>query len=448
MTEVTGIYNHTSLDSYKREPQWPEFNSSKIPFKSTFLQDPKPNKLLCFKNSLFSSIDSLNTPPLSPINENKSLPLKNNESVSTLLGTSGLGNPENSLPHVKPSNETQNLPFNTYQSSPIQQGSNSLRDKSQNFSISSSKREYPSGEKPQAKRKCRFTLASAPDEILEKIGLKKTKTNGLSVGWTPSPTDDSVNKELTMKNVKNDHPRKNPYPVRSPNKDSQGITFSFNSLEIFFHDPLQILRSNFEKPVSQKTSSPEVSSSESLEPLTRLRPRKKPVVKKEKIKIETFVTPRPQRRKGNSSTRVMADQFLFQYRMNSHPKDSSIRNDEPSLSHSRNLEFSQVLSELAGLILDNSGLELPPQIVWKGDPLTIQNLPHVELLHPNEVYVASTFRLTPVQYINAKHALLTASRRYRMRSLPFRKSDAQKLLRMDVNKASKLWAYFHQVGWL
>ncbi|GET61054.1 hypothetical protein RhiirA5_154335 [Rhizophagus irregularis] len=34
------------------------------------------------------------------------------------------------------------------------------------------------------------------------------------------------------------------------------------------------------------------------------------------------------------------------------------------------------------------------------------------------------------------------------KSLPFRKSDAQKLHRIDVNKASKLWEWFVQTKWI
>ncbi|CAG8660662.1 64_t:CDS:1, partial [Racocetra persica] len=52
------------------------------------------------------------------------------------------------------------------------------------------------------------------------------------------------------------------------------------------------------------------------------------------------------------------------------------------------------------------------------------------------------------QYLTAKHTLVSAAQRYLQKSLPFRKSDAQKLLRIDVNKASKLWEFFQQVKWI
>ncbi|CAG8669596.1 25022_t:CDS:2 [Gigaspora margarita] len=81
-------------------------------------------------------------------------------------------------------------------------------------------------------------------------------------------------------------------------------------------------------------------------------------------------------------------------------------------------------------------------------PLTISHLPHFNALHRKEVEVASTLRLTPVQYLTAKHTLVSAAQRYVQKSLPFRKSDAQKLLRIDVNKASKLWEFFQQVKWI
>lgn len=73
-----------------------------------------------------------------------------------------------------------------------------------------------------------------------------------------------------------------------------------------------------------------------------------------------------------------------------------------------------------------------------------------ELLHPYEVHIASTLRLSPAQYLACKRTLILASRKYL--SVPngkqFKKSDAQKLCRIDVNKTSRLWEIFAKVGWL
>ncbi|KAF9545808.1 hypothetical protein EC957_010436 [Mortierella hygrophila] len=98
-------------------------------------------------------------------------------------------------------------------------------------------------------------------------------------------------------------------------------------------------------------------------------------------------------------------------------------------------------------ILDNQSL---PKIIWKGYPLNISGKIGFELLHPYEVHIASTLRLSPAQYLACKRTLILASRKYL--SVPngkqFKKSDAQKLCRIDVNKTSRLWEIFAKVGWL
>ncbi|KAG2186769.1 hypothetical protein INT44_002995 [Umbelopsis vinacea] len=88
------------------------------------------------------------------------------------------------------------------------------------------------------------------------------------------------------------------------------------------------------------------------------------------------------------------------------------------------------------------------KIVWKGAPLKISHLPMYNKLHPTEATIASTLRLTPVQYIRCKRTLIRAASEYERHGTPFRKSDAQKLCRVDVNKTSSLWSIFGELGWL
>ncbi|KAG0218702.1 hypothetical protein BGX33_006265 [Mortierella sp. NVP41] len=98
-------------------------------------------------------------------------------------------------------------------------------------------------------------------------------------------------------------------------------------------------------------------------------------------------------------------------------------------------------------VLDHQSL---PKIVWKGYPLNISGKPGFELLHPYEVHIASTLRLSPAQYLGCKRTLILASRQYLAvpNGKQFKKSDAQKLCRIDVNKTSRLWEIFAKVGWL
>ncbi|KAJ2962213.1 hypothetical protein NQZ79_g2605 [Umbelopsis isabellina] len=90
----------------------------------------------------------------------------------------------------------------------------------------------------------------------------------------------------------------------------------------------------------------------------------------------------------------------------------------------------------------------PVRVVWKGSPLQISNMPYYDKLHLGEVNIASTLRLTPEQYIKCKRTLIQAASRYESQGVPFRKSDAQKLCRVDVNKTSTLWSIFGKLGWM
>lgn len=92
----------------------------------------------------------------------------------------------------------------------------------------------------------------------------------------------------------------------------------------------------------------------------------------------------------------------------------------------------------------------PPTVYWKGHPMPVVGRPGYELLHPHEAYIASTLRLSPAQYLGCKRTLILASREYfaRKDGKQFRKSDAQKLCRIDVNKTSRLWEVFARIGWL
>lgn len=85
---------------------------------------------------------------------------------------------------------------------------------------------------------------------------------------------------------------------------------------------------------------------------------------------------------------------------------------------------------------------------WKGTPLDIRSCKYYDRLHPGEVSIASTLRLYPEQYIRCKRALILAAQDAYRNNTPFRKSEAQKLCRIDVNKISHLWSVFGRLGWL
>lgn len=85
---------------------------------------------------------------------------------------------------------------------------------------------------------------------------------------------------------------------------------------------------------------------------------------------------------------------------------------------------------------------------WKGTPMDLSNDPKVDLLEESEVALAATLRLPAHLYLDSKRRLF-AEKVHRLRQgLPFRRTDAQKACRIDVNKASRLFSAYEKVGWL
>ncbi|KND02719.1 uncharacterized protein SPPG_01802 [Spizellomyces punctatus DAOM BR117] len=87
-----------------------------------------------------------------------------------------------------------------------------------------------------------------------------------------------------------------------------------------------------------------------------------------------------------------------------------------------------------------------PVITWtKGEPLLITPAtPYYSHLTPEELHTCSTLRLLPETYLKIKETLLTA----KAERGPFKKRDAQKWCRVDVNKTGKLYDWFVALGWL
>jgi hypothetical protein len=72
----------------------------------------------------------------------------------------------------------------------------------------------------------------------------------------------------------------------------------------------------------------------------------------------------------------------------------------------------------------------------------------LELIEDSEIPVIAALRLTPLQYLDTKRRLFAEKARKCYLSETFKKTDAQKACRIDVNKASKLYEVFHLSGLL
>ncbi|CAG8505915.1 5956_t:CDS:2 [Ambispora leptoticha] len=247
-------------------------------------------------------------------------------------------------------------------------------------------------------RKYRFILAEAPP-----INIK--------------------NHKILPKN----HYRKNPYPKRSPDKASSGIHMNSDVFSIFQKDPKRLLEENLTELQRIKQRSPSYS----------ILPINKPDLTDKKTR----------RGAGSSLARAMVDRGADQTPIQQQrPRDMNV-SKVPLPSH-HSTDINNIYHELNRMHLDNLPLNIQQTITWKGNPLKIEQLPHYTLLHQTEAKVASTLRLTPVQYLTVKHVFISTARRYYSRGLPFLKSDAQKIMKMDVNKSCKMWDFFNNVGWI
>ncbi|CAG8562259.1 4882_t:CDS:1 [Ambispora leptoticha] len=183
-------------------------------------------------------------------------------------------------------------------------------------------------------------------------------------------------------------PRKNPHPVRSPSKEDfsdSSINFTCQVYNIYMQNPRLLLDSNTVHSYSRS-------------------------------KHENLVK-------------------------------SSIDKTKPPLQLQK--PVSRLLHEIESLEYNQGLLDhiKRPKIIWKGMPHDIRNESYFEMLHHVEAQVVSTLRMTPIQYLNTKLAILSVAREFEDRGLSFRKVDAQRAVRIDVNKACKLWEFFHDVGW-
>lgn len=88
------------------------------------------------------------------------------------------------------------------------------------------------------------------------------------------------------------------------------------------------------------------------------------------------------------------------------------------------------------------------KIDWKGQPMDLSDDPNVSKLHPAEVTLASILRLPCNVYLDSKRRLFHEKVNRFKAGMQFRRTDAQKACRIDVNKASRLFAAFEKVGWL
>lgn len=88
------------------------------------------------------------------------------------------------------------------------------------------------------------------------------------------------------------------------------------------------------------------------------------------------------------------------------------------------------------------------KVEWKGSSMDLSADPLRYKLHSAELVLAQTLRLPCDLYLDSKRRLFCEKVHRLKQGMPFRRTDAQKACRIDVNKASRLFAAYEKIGWL
>jgi hypothetical protein len=281
-------------------------------------------------------------------------------------------------------------------------------------------------EKHVTKSKYRMRICDAPPELLELIRRSEIKN------------EQTLQNKSGVSNValKNGSTRNGGYTLSkdlirddSPMTSSKSSSINYSSSGVKYITYTPPLPKNRTDKTKTKITSKKEAKKFKIKSKTKQASSKKQILHKK-------------RGKGNSFYRAMTNSGIAPTTVAEEVKPTRIP-IPPSM------KIEDLMKKIAQLNLDQDILEhITPNITWKGNPLFIGNLIHRNLLHPKEALVVSTLRLTPLQYLTSKFILISSARGYSQRSFPFRKSDAQRHLQIDVNKSSKLWEWFTQTGWL
>ena len=143
-----------------------------------------------------------------------------------------------------------------------------------------------------------------------------------------------------------------------------------------------------------------------------------------------------------NTQRPMASAISYAQHLASFAAVATVPKYVPNISWNQLQDFSPSMENIS-----NDNLKAL-KIEWKGSPMDLSRDPLKNHLHPAELILAQILRLPCDLYLDSKRRLFL-EKVYKLRKgLPFRRTDAQKACRIDVNKASRLYAAFEKVGWL
>lgn len=125
-----------------------------------------------------------------------------------------------------------------------------------------------------------------------------------------------------------------------------------------------------------------------------------------------------------------------------------VRSDTPDRRVAREDKDFALLPDLCPPLSSLPSKPNSLKVDWKGAPIDLRSDPNASLLHPDELLLAGNLRLDCATYLTSKRRIFIKRKECLQIGKEFRKTDAQQACKIDVNKASKLWAVFEKVGWL
>jgi hypothetical protein len=130
------------------------------------------------------------------------------------------------------------------------------------------------------------------------------------------------------------------------------------------------------------------------------------------------------------------------------PPKPVVRSDTPDRKVAREDKEFELLPDYCPPLSSLPSKPNSLKVDWKGAPIDLRFDPHAHLLHPDELLLAGNLRLDCATYLTSKRRIFIKRKECLEIGKEFRKTDAQQACKIDVNKASKLWAVFEKVGWL
>ena len=177
------------------------------------------------------------------------------------------------------------------------------------------------------------------------------------------------------------------------------------------------------------------------------RPQPKPATKARAASASAATSPvqrTPQPRKRTPKARTLSDfhNEAFPSQEKKHKRAAPSKKTEDTRHWSEMEDYAPSISTL-----ETNGKAL--KAYWQGNNLLdLSADPERHSLHPQELGVASTLRLTCAQYMTNKRKIFKAGLEARREGKTFTKTAAQGACSIDVNKASQLHIAFDRVGWL